>query len=106
MKAVLILLIHGYRYVVSPLLHALCGPGGGCRFEPSCSLYSLEAVRTHGSLRGSWLAAKRICRCHPWGGCGFDPVPPISQFSPSPREQKLSCHSMNQSTFTAGGPIN
>lgn len=47
-----------------------------CRYSPSCSDYALEALRLHGPWRGTWLAAKRIARCHPWGGHGFDPVPP------------------------------
>ena len=51
---------------------------GACRYEPSCSAYAAEAVARHGALRGSWLAAHRLCRCGPWGGQGFDPVPPIS----------------------------
>jgi uncharacterized protein len=55
---------------------------GACRYEPSCSAYAAEAVARHGALRGSWLAAHRLCRCGPWGGAGFDPVPP-----------KLSCQS-------------
>ncbi len=46
-----------------------------CRFVPSCSTYALEALESHGALRGSALAARRLCRCHPWGGHGFDPVP-------------------------------
>jgi len=49
---------------------------GACRYEPSCSAYAAEAVARHGALRGSWLAAGRLCRCGPWGGAGFDPVPP------------------------------
>jgi putative membrane protein insertion efficiency factor len=49
---------------------------GACRYEPSCSAYAAEAVTRHGALRGSWLAAHRLCRCGPWGGRGFDPVPP------------------------------
>jgi len=46
-----------------------------CRFSPSCSAYAIEAWTRYGALKGSWLAAKRILRCHPWGGCGHDPVP-------------------------------
>jgi hypothetical protein len=48
---------------------------GWCRFEPSCSLYATEAIARHGAVRGGWLAALRIARCNPWGGCGHDPVP-------------------------------
>ena len=47
-----------------------------CRFDPSCSTYALEALETHGAGRGSWLALRRLLRCHPWGGAGWDPVPP------------------------------
>ena len=60
---------------------------GACRYEPSCSSYAAEAVARHGALRGSWLAAHRLCRCGPWGAGGFDPVPP-SAGAPAP----LSCH--------------
>jgi hypothetical protein len=67
--------IRAYQLTISPLQTFLFGPGGGCRFTPSCSQYALEAVRTHGTMTGGWLAAKRICRCHPWGRCGHDPVP-------------------------------
>ena len=67
---VLMALITGYRRFVSPLL------GPRCRFAPSCSAYALEAVREHGALRGTWLAARRIGRCHPFNPGGFDPVPP------------------------------
>lgn len=61
--------IHLYRYTLSPLI------GPRCRFAPSCSEYALEAVSRHGPVAGSWMAARRICRCHPWGGHGYDPVP-------------------------------
>lgn len=64
-----------YRWTVSPFLSFLCGPGSGCRFQPTCSEYAMEAVRTHGAAAGSWLALRRVCRCHPWGACGSDPVP-------------------------------
>jgi putative membrane protein insertion efficiency factor len=74
---ILILLLRGYRAAVSPCLTAVFGPlGWGCRYEPTCSQYALEAVRTHGAFRGTGLTVCRLCRCHPWGGGGFDPVPP------------------------------
>ena len=63
------LLIRAYRYLVSPLL------GPTCRYSPSCSDYALEAIRLHGPLRGTWLGLRRVSRCHPWGGHGYDPVP-------------------------------
>lgn len=77
MRTVIRLLIRGYQLTLSPLLTALTGqPNAGCRFEPTCSRYFLQAVETHGALRGGWLGLKRIGRCQPWGGHGFDPVPP------------------------------
>ena len=84
MKGILIAIVSVYRLAVSPALRALCGPGCGCRYEPSCSAYAIEALKCHGSWRGSLLALGRIARCHPWGGCGYDPVPPTK-----PRTQKL-----------------
>lgn len=79
MKAILIVLIRFYQIVISKPLHFLCGPGSGCRFSPSCSEYSLQAVRQHGALKGGWLAIKRIFRCNPWGGAGWDPVPSVPE---------------------------
>lgn len=67
---ILALPVRFYRLVLSPLL------GHGCRFQPSCSAYALEALEIHGALRGGWLALRRIRRCHPFGGAGHDPVPP------------------------------
>jgi putative membrane protein insertion efficiency factor len=66
----LVLPIRVYQLLVSPLL------GPRCRFYPSCSAYAVEALRTHGPLRGLWLAARRLLRCHPWNPGGLDPVPP------------------------------
>jgi putative membrane protein insertion efficiency factor len=65
----LIQLVRLYRVAISPWL------GSNCRFDPTCSSYAIEALNTYGIFKGSWLAAKRICRCHPWGGSGYDPVP-------------------------------
>lgn len=75
MKYLLIIAIAFYRWFLSPAKSILFGPLGRCRFTPSCSAYALEAVRQHGAYRGSWLSLKRVCRCHPWGRCGVDPVP-------------------------------
>jgi|TARA_R110002094_G_scaffold204963_3_gene175821 putative membrane protein insertion efficiency factor len=76
--AVLLLMlpIKVYQYVISPLLPA------SCRYYPSCSSYAIEALATHGPLKGSWLTLRRIARCHPFGGQGFDPVP----------EKHKNCH--------------
>lgn len=65
-----------YRWLLSPLLRTGFGPA--CRFEPSCSAYALEALHRHGAWRGAGLALRRVARCHPWGGCGCDPVPELS----------------------------
>ncbi len=58
-----------YQYAISPLT------GGSCRFYPSCSEYSVQAIREWGVMKGGWMALKRISKCHPWGGRGVDPVP-------------------------------
>ena len=65
----LLALIWVYRNCISPLTPA------ACRFTPTCSQYAAEAIRRHGPFKGSWLALRRIMRCHPWGGSGYDPVP-------------------------------
>ncbi|MDJ0731310.1 MAG: membrane protein insertion efficiency factor YidD [Crocosphaera sp.] len=70
MKKILILLIKGYRKFISPLFPP------SCRFRPTCSQYTLEAIEKFGALQGSWLGLKRILRCHPFHPGGYDPVPP------------------------------
>lgn len=65
-------LIRLYQWVLAPVL------GANCRYEPSCSAYAYEAIGVHGPVFGSWLALRRLLRCHPWGGWGYDPVPPAS----------------------------
>lgn len=72
MQKILINLIRGYRYVLSPLL------GNHCRFYPSCSRYAIEAFETHGPLKGLRLSGGRLLRCHPWHNGGHDPVPPAN----------------------------
>lgn len=69
MKWVLIGLLRAYRFAISPLY------GQVCRYHPTCSAYALEAVTVHGSIKGSWLAIRRVGRCHPWAAGGYDPVP-------------------------------
>lgn len=64
-----VLAIRLYQAALSPLM------GGHCRFVPTCSEYAIGAYREHGPVRGTWLTARRLLRCHPWGGHGFDPVP-------------------------------
>jgi len=71
----LILLVRAYQLIISPVLHALTGPMSGCRYQPTCSQYAIDAMRVHGILKGLWLGTKRIFRCAPWGHQGWDPVP-------------------------------
>jgi len=81
MRSLLRLLIRGYQLLVSPLL------GPRCRFYPSCSHYALEAIEAHGAGRGTWLALRRLLRCHPLHPGGYDPVPPPSDTRLGP-----ACH--------------
>lgn len=69
MKRLLILPIRFYQACISPMLPP------SCRFTPTCSEYAVEAITRYGAVKGLWLALKRIARCHPWGGSGYDPVP-------------------------------
>lgn len=78
---VLIALVRGYQYAISPLL------GPRCRFWPSCSNYALEALREHGALRGGWLTLKRLGKCHPFHPGGIDPVPPATRCCDHDRER-------------------
>jgi putative membrane protein insertion efficiency factor len=66
---ILIFFIRFYQYTISPLL------GANCRYSPTCSEYTVKALKVHGPLKGGWLALKRILSCHTWGGHGYDPVP-------------------------------
>lgn len=69
MKILLLTPIRFYKYAISPLM------AGRCRFVPTCSSYAEEAVQQYGAIKGGYLATRRILRCHPWGGMGYDPVP-------------------------------
>ena len=84
-------LVHGYRYLLKPWL------GNGCRFEPSCSAYALQALERHGAAAGSWLAAGRILRCHPWCAGGHDPVPEA--------RPRLFRHLIAQASTPAPAPV-
>jgi putative membrane protein insertion efficiency factor len=71
--------IRAYKFAISPLFPP------SCRFTPTCSTYALQAIEAHGPVRGLWLGTKRICRCHPWGGSGYDPVPEAGAVLHGPR---------------------
>ncbi len=76
MQSLVVGLIRVYQWLLSPLM------GPRCRFHPTCSHYAVEAVRRHGTLRGLWLALRRVGRCHPWHSGGYDPVPPSRTAEP------------------------
>ena len=78
MRRILILLVHGYRYLISPIM------GPHCRFHPTCSAYAVEALEQHGALRGLWLSVRRLLRCHPWHPGGYDPVPGTNESKENP----------------------
>ena len=92
MKHLLIWLLKAYRFAISPLY------GQVCRYHPTCSAYALQAVTDHGALRGSWLAVRRIGRCHPWAAGGYDPVPPVGGDPDTTR----TAHSEPTSIWTQG----
>jgi uncharacterized protein len=91
MKYVLIGLLKGYRFAISPLY------GQVCRYHPTCSAYALEAVQTHGAVRGTWWSMRRVARCHPWAAGGLDPVPPA-------KNRRSSTLSSSLATPTTGEP--
>ncbi|MFO0357948.1 MAG: membrane protein insertion efficiency factor YidD [Sphingobacteriaceae bacterium] len=69
LKKIAILFVKFYQAAISPLLP------NSCRYTPTCSQYAIEAINKYGAIKGSWMGLKRILRCHPWGGHGYDPVP-------------------------------
>lgn len=69
LSAIIIVMIKVYQWIISPLI------GPKCRYTPTCSQYSIQAIQKHGLAKGIWLTIKRVGRCHPWGGHGYDPVP-------------------------------
>jgi putative membrane protein insertion efficiency factor len=89
-RYLLIGFLRAYRLLISPLY------GQVCRYHPSCSAYALDAVREHGSVRGVWLAARRLGRCHPWAAGGYDPVPPRMNQAQSSRVRAGSTPSPQQ----------
>ncbi|MFL6088836.1 MAG: membrane protein insertion efficiency factor YidD [Aeromicrobium sp.] len=84
MRTLLIGLLRAYRFAISPLY------GQVCRYHPTCSAYALEAVEVHGAARGSWLAARRVLRCHPWSAGGVDHVPAVISTDSSNRRTNMS----------------
>lgn len=83
MRRLLVLLIRAYRYMLSPFT------ASSCRYYPSCSAYAEEAMQSHGTWRGSWLAICRISRCHPGHAGGYDPVPPVGNSPDTGAEKEV-----------------
>jgi len=96
----LVLLIRLYQRFISPALPP------SCRYWPSCSSYAVEAVQKHGALRGSWLALRRLGRCHPWHAGGYDPVPPVGERAAASKSSSHVNHAEPSSTdpHTAAQP--
>jgi putative membrane protein insertion efficiency factor len=87
MTGILLALVRFYRRVLSPAYHALVGPC--CRFEPTCSAYAAEALQRHGARHGSWLALRRLLRCHPFARAGIDPVPAAPHKTATAEDRQL-----------------
>ncbi|HVF65158.1 MAG TPA: membrane protein insertion efficiency factor YidD [Casimicrobiaceae bacterium] len=102
MRSVLVLLLRGYQFAIRPML------GANCRFFPSCSDYAIEAIERHGAATGSWLATKRLCKCHPLHAGGYDPVPPPDEtaLTLAPRAAPAGARSVGRgpSRLTTAGP--
>ncbi len=93
MRNILVLIIRAYQYLISPLL------GQHCRFYPTCSNYAQTAVERHGVIRGSWLAVRRLSRCHPWNAGGVDFVPEVNadgNFSDDLERRRKHCRSCSE----------
>lgn len=93
---VLIVLIKIYQYVLSPLMPPTC------RYLPTCSAYAAEAVQRHGAFIGAWLALRRLVRCHPWGGHGYDPVPKRCEDARHAASTNTTNAAMTSGTMTTG----
>jgi hypothetical protein len=100
---IFILGVRVYRWVISPAKIFIVGPLGHCRFMPSCSAYAIEAVARHGVLAGSWLALKRLGRCHPWGGSGEDPVPQVLTPTLRPSQAQIPASGENRKAVPPEG---
>lgn len=96
MKALLLLLLRGYKFAISPML------GQNCRFYPSCSEYAVEAIREYGAGKGSLMAGKRLCKCHPWHPGGVDIVPPKARPAGETASKTLNENSTSAPTSVAG----